>query len=143
MPKLQIHSAYDGMKPFTSAWQAMKFYAQYELNNGSEIIIPCLMPDPGYMGAVSYRKPINDEIIGEPAVVYLHIKRSLETIIQNRLLSATDVQAGLSFARGQVKADAKGMAQSLTLKQAEQMNRSVEKLSAVLLPFLKLKGVIE
>lgn len=131
------------MKPFTSAWQAMKFYAQYELNNGSEIIIPCLMPDPGYTGAVSYRKPINDEIIGEPAVVYWHIKRSLEEIINSRLLSKTDVQAGLSFARGQVKADATGAAQSLTRKQVERMNKAIERLSAALLPLLKYKGVVE
>jgi len=101
------------------------------------------MPDPGYTGAVSYRKPINDEIIGEPAVVFLHIKRSLETIIDNRLLSKSDVRAGLSFAYGQVKADAIGAAQSLNRKQVEKMNRAVEKLSVVLLPFLRRKGVIE
>lgn len=132
------------MKPsFHSAWQALKFFARYELSNGSEISIPCLMPDPGYTGAVSYRKPINDEIIGEPAVVFLHIKRSLETIIDNRLLSKSDVRAGLSFAYGQVKADAIGAAQSLNRKQVEKMNRAVEKLSVVLLPFLRRKGVIE
>jgi len=131
------------MKTFTSAWHAMKFFAEYELNNGVDISIPCLMPDPGYAGAVSYRKPINDEIIGEPAVIYLHIKRSLETIVQNRLLSATDVQAGLDFARCQVRADESGTARSMTRKQVERMNKAIEKLSAVLLPFLKLKGVIE